>query len=394
MTIFKKFFLLLPLLMLLFSPHATWGAGISVGIDDGWIWQIAVLPPEKGWESDSGRSALGALRYAELQVRDSHEGVAGRDIHFLKEPPLTEENVGSRLEDWRRRGLCAVISLGGEEDVRLLRPLLKEEGPVLVTAFGEEEDIAPEGAPYPMIFALDLYKDFRMAAFTEFAKISLDQGATLAILGDRYDPFLDRFARNLGDMLSAAGFNADHFWIPGAGPDSFRMIEDEAISGGSSVLVSCAGSMVVREIWRAVRQKSSAFEIWYGGGLNRALLSFDGVCVADQNAPLEEDGALVHLGREIWKHTRIPARDRGMAGRTYGVCRWLFEGLKKAGSNAPEKLAETMKEIAGIPLGSLELSINAATHRPGAREVAILKIQGRKLKGAAFFHVAGPEFMP
>ncbi len=127
-----------------------------------------------------------------------------------------------------------------------------------------KEAASPRGVPLPMMFALDLYRDFRIVAFAEYAR-SLDRRNGVAILGDRFDPSLERFARNLGDMLSSSGLSVTHFWLAGAGPDSFRMIEDEAISDGVSVLVSWAGSMVVRDIWRAVRRKEGAFRIWYGG---------------------------------------------------------------------------------------------------------------------------------
>lgn len=394
MKIFRYAFLALLPALLLFPARLYGGPGVSIGVDDGWVWQVAVLPPPGGWDSDTGKSAMAAVRYAEQKVKDSPGGVAGRDIHFLQEPPLTDENVRARLEDWRKNGIPAVISLGGEDDGRLLEPLLDYRGPVFVTAFGEEEEIAAGGAPHPMMFALDLYKDFRMAAFTQYAVMTLEKGSTLAILGDRFDPYLDRFARNLGDMLSAAGFSADHYWLPGAGPDSFRMIESEAVSGRASVMVSCAGSMVVREIWRAVRKKENAFGLWYGGVPVQSLLSFNGVHVADQDAPLDRDGAFIRLGREIWEKTRVTARDRKTAGRAYAVCSWVFDGLGKAGSRDPVKLSRAMETAGGIPFGSLELSINAATHRPRFRDVAILEARDRNFNGVAFFQVAGPEYLP
>jgi hypothetical protein len=226
---------------------------------------VAVLPPPGGWETESGISALGAVRYAEWKVKDSPDGVAGRDIRFLKEPPLSEENAEERVTRWRENGVAAVLSLGGADDVSLLRPLLGRSGPVFLSAYGEGSGITEGGVPLPMMFALDLYRDFRIVAFAEYAKRSLDRRNGVAILGDRFDPSLERFARNLGDMLSSSGLSVTHFWLAGAGPDSFRMIEDEAISDGVSVLVSWAGSMVVRDIWRAVRRKEGAFRIWYGG---------------------------------------------------------------------------------------------------------------------------------
>ena len=159
-------------------------------------------------------------------------------------------------------------------------------------------------------------------------------------------------------------------------------------------MVSCAGSMVVREIWRAVRKKENAFGLWYGGVPVQSLLSFNGVHVADQDAPLDRDGAFIRLGREIWEKTRVTARDRKTAGRAYAVCSWVFDGLGKAGSRDPVKLSRAMETAGGIPFGSLELSINAATHRPRFRDVAILEARDRNFNGVAFFQVAGPEYLP
>ncbi len=390
----RKKIILLLLLPFFFCPRPGFAEDLSIGVEDGWIWQVAVLPPPGGWETESGISALGAVRYAEWKVKDSPDGVAGRDIRFLKEPPLSEENAEERVTRWRENGVAAVLSLGGADDVSLLRPLLGRSGPVFLSAYGEGSGITEGGVPLPMMFALDLYRDFRIVAFAEYAKRSLDRRNGVAILGDRFDPSLERFARNLGDMLSSSGLSVTHFWLAGAGPDSFRMIEDEAISDGVSVLVSWAGSMVVRDIWRAVRRKEGAFRIWYGGEPGRILLSFNGVLAADQEVPLERDRSFVTLGREIWRRTRAVVRDASAAGRAYAACGWIFEGFRRAGSPEPELLAKAMESAADFALGSFPLTVNPATHRPFAREVAILEVKDRAFRPIDFFTVTGPGYLP
>lgn len=389
----KRIFLLLVLPFLLF-PRPVFAGDLAIGVEDGWIWQVAVLPPPEGWESERGKSALGAVRYAEWKVKDSADGVAGRDIRFLKEEPLSRGDAEERVARWRENGIAAVLSLGGTEDVSVLRPLLGRSGPVFLSAYGEGSDIGEGGVPLPMMFALDLYRDFRIAAFAEYAKRTLGPASGVAILGDRFDPSLERFARNLGDMLSSSGYSVSHFWLPGAGPDSFRMIEAEAISEGASVLVSWAGSMVVRDIWRAVRRKEGAFRIWYGGEPGRILLSFNGIIAADQNVPLVRDRTFVTLGREIWRRTRTVVKDESAAGRAYAACDWIFEGFRRAGSKDPGPLARAMESVSGIALGSSTLSVNPATHRPFAREAAILEVDNRAFRLVDFFQVTGPEYLP
>jgi len=389
----KKIVLLLVLPFFLF-PRPVSAGDLAVGVEDGWIWQVAVLPPPGGWETERGISALGAVRYAEWKVKDSADGVAGRDIRFLKELPLSADDAEERVARWRKSGVAAVLSLGGTEDISLLRPLLGRSGPVFLSAYGEGREIGEGGVPLPMLFALDLYRDFRMAAFEEYAKRSLNRGTGVAILGDRFDPSLERFARNLGDMLSSSGLSVSHFWLPGAGPDSFRMIEAEAISEGASVLVSCAGSMVVREIWRAVRGKENAFRIWYGGEPGQFLLSFDGVLAADQEVPLGRDRSFVTLAREIWRRTRAVIRDASAAARAYAACEWIFAGLRNAGSPEPGPLAKAMESASGFSLGSFALSVNPATHRPFAREIAILEVKDRAFRPIVFFTVTGPGYLP
>lgn len=390
---FKRIFLLLVLLFFLF-PRPVHAGDLAIGVEDGWIWQVAVLPPPDGWESERGKSSLGAVRYAEWKVKDSADGVAGRDIRFLKEPPLSRDNAEERVARWRENGIAAVLSLGGSEDISLLRPLLGRSGPVFLSAYGEGSDIGEGGVPLPMMFALDLYRDFRIAAFAEYARRSLDRGTGVAILGDRFDPSLERFARNLGDMLSSSGYPVSHFWLPGAGPDSFRMIESEAISEGASVLVSWVGSMVVRDVWRAVRRKEGAFRIWYGGEPRPLLLSFNGIIAADQDVPLGRDRAFVTLGREIWRRTRTVVKDESSAGRAYAACGWIFEGFRRAGSKDPVPLAKAMESVSGIALGSSTFSVNPATHRPFARETAILEVENRAFRPVDFFQVTDPGYLP
>jgi hypothetical protein len=368
---------------------------LVVGLEDGWIWQVALLPPEEGWESEAGISALGAVRLAEWKVKDSADGVSGRDIRFHKEPEVTVETAAGRVADWRKRNVSAVLSFGGGREISILRPHLAGAGPVFLSSFGENGNIQDgSGLPDRMLFALDLFRDFRITAFAEYASRILPEESVVAILGDKLDPSLERFSRNLGDFLFSGGFQTAHFWIPGGGMDSFRMIEAETVSSGARVLISWAGSMVVRDIWRGMRHRKGAFEIWYGGEPQPLLRSFDGVVTADQDFPVRTDRTFITLGREIWRRNKTTVRDPGMAGRAYTSCSWLFEAFRLAGTSDPVLLAEAMKRVEGLAFGSQTLSINPATHRPYERSVAFMSVQGREFHPLTVFPVRGPDFLP
>lgn len=389
MTILKKLFLLLLPVLLLVAPAEGEG-DLKVGVEDGWIWQVAVLPPSEGWESDEGKSALGAIRYAEWKVKDSAEGVAGRDIRFLKEEPLTAENASDRVALWRKNKISAVLSLGGAYDLELLCPLAGVAGPVVLSSWGEEEDICSDGVPLPMVFALDLARDFRVAAFREFGHRSLSPGTAVAILGDNFDPVLSGFANDLGDGLASLGLRAAHFWLSGSGQDSFRMIESEVIAEGAPVLVTWVGSMVVREIWQAVKRRNDAFTIWYGGKPKKLLLSFDGVMAADQEVPLSQDGSLQSLAREIWANNKTVVKDKSAAARAYSACQWIFQGFQGAESPDPPHLAKALEKASNFPLGAASLAANPDTHRPFIRDVAILEVKSRSFRPVSFFPVYSP----
>ena len=383
------------LLFLSVVPAFSAPRDLIVGVEDGWIWQVALLPPEEGWESDAGRSALGAVRYAERKVKESPDGVSGRDIRFHQEGALDEVSAAARVEDWRKRGISAVLSFGRGREVASLRPFLGDAGPVFLSAFGEEANIYNgEGVPDRMLFALDLFRDFRITAFAAYAETLFPSGSVLAILGDKLDPALERYSRNLGDMFFDKGFLVAHFWIPGGGMDSFRMIESEAIASDAKALVSWAGSMVVRDVWRGTRRKSGAFEIWYGGAPQPILLSFNGIVTADQEYPVRIDPALKSLGREIWRRHNITVKDTAIAGRAYAACQWLFDAFQRAGSPVPAALAGTMPLAEGLVFGSQTLSINPATHRPAERAVAFMIVEGREFHPVDTLLVRGPDYLP
>jgi len=390
-----KFIALLPALLFILASPAYSSLGLTVGLEDGWVWQVVLLPPEDGWESDSGSSALAAVRLAEWRVMDSADGVCGRDIRFHQEPAVDAKTATERVADWRKRGISAVISFSQGDDIITLRPHLSGGGPLLLSAFGEEAGFLDEkGVPETMIFALDMFRDFRISAFSAYASYTLPAGSVVAILADRLDPMLERCSRNLGDMLSDSEFTVESYWISGGGTDSFRMVESEAISSGARVMVTWAGSMAIRDIWRATRRRADGFEIWYGSAPHRLLLSFDGVIVADQDHPVKTDDSLNSLRREIRERFNIVVKNNDIAGRAYAACEWLLDAFQRAGSPVPSVLAGVMPEVSGLSLGSQELRIDPATHRPAERRVTFMTVSEKLFHPVKSLVVKGQEYLP
>ena len=362
-----------------------------MGVEDGWIWQIVLLPPPGGWESDSGISALGAVRHEEELLAKSAGGAGGRDVHFLKEEALTYDNVLSRLSEWREKKIAAVLSFGDGEEAALLSPHLGASGPVFLSALGERIDLRGAKGPAPLMFALDLYQDFRVAALAHYAGKTLSPGDPISIIGDRLDPILEENARNLAGKLEEKKFSPNTYWIGGAGIDSFDMIHSEAMASGAKVVVSLAGTMVVRDLWLNSRRKGCSFSLWYFGMPRNFLRAFDGVLSVDQNFPLTQDRSFITLGREIRKTQKVIVRDEPMAGRAAACSSWLFQALADARSADPRSLSLAMENVKGVKLGSRKLLIDPTAHRPKEREVAFLTVQKGNFHPLLFLSIRGKK---
>ncbi len=62
-------------------------------LQEGWLWQILVYPPEAGWESEEGHSIKSALEYIAKEVNELHYGVQNHDIRFLYQPRILREDI-------------------------------------------------------------------------------------------------------------------------------------------------------------------------------------------------------------------------------------------------------------------------------------------------------------
>ncbi|HHV52971.1 MAG TPA: hypothetical protein GXX52_05750, partial [Synergistaceae bacterium] len=98
----------------------------------GWSFPVVVLPPESGWEGDEGKSAWLALKVVMEEANTTRDGVAGRDVLFLKSQMPTPKGAPAAVDEWRKNGVKVVISLADSEmDKLLISAVAADDMPLL-----------------------------------------------------------------------------------------------------------------------------------------------------------------------------------------------------------------------------------------------------------------------
>ncbi|MBR0034262.1 MAG: hypothetical protein IJP54_01175, partial [Synergistaceae bacterium] len=49
-----------------------------------WVWNVLVIPPSGGWETEPGKSISTALAWCERENSESSSGVGGHDVRFIR----------------------------------------------------------------------------------------------------------------------------------------------------------------------------------------------------------------------------------------------------------------------------------------------------------------------
>jgi hypothetical protein len=360
------------------------GCAAAKGIDpvgEGWMWQIAVIPPSEGWNSPQGESVWMALAFAAGEVNESHGGVNGHDVRFFQVTlPEREDlplDLPGMLREWKTRRVIAVLSFADDETNLSLMPLLRVEEMPLLLAWGEWISLRDgDGQPEPFVFALSLFRRFRMISLVEELRRTVPQGTGIVLVADRLDPVLAASSALLTRLLQDRGFVPLPVWIAGAGDRDVRFRLREAENAGGEILVSLLDVMGTLDLWRQIKETGSPLAIWYGGSMSPLLADRKGLVLSDQDELLLRDPSLRGFRLRIWDVLRVHVADAALAARAYALARWFFSGLRETPPSDIARLPEKLGNATGIPFGEEILSIDPATHRPRERRVAVWESDG------------------
>ena len=64
-----------------------------------WEWNVLVIPPSGGWETEPGKSISTALTWCEREISESSSGIGGHDVKFVR------AEVSGDVESFRTLGL-------------------------------------------------------------------------------------------------------------------------------------------------------------------------------------------------------------------------------------------------------------------------------------------------
>ncbi|MCL1941499.1 MAG: hypothetical protein FWG09_06105, partial [Synergistaceae bacterium] len=376
----KLLFLFLLLFFTVHCPLITVHCSHAASSDE-WTWKIFVIPPDAGWDSDEGRSVKATLTWFEKDVNNDPNGLLDHDVSFVyMEDPITENTIVRDASAIVNSKCIAALNFASDEVNRMLIPLLGyAKMPVLLSG-GEEVWLLDGELPYPYVFALQLYRDYRTAALAEYAKKIFVPSTNdrIVIAASRYSLNEEREARICEDILSGMTLPAISFWTDSSTFNTYRLLEAEIRSESARILFCYIGSMATREIWRAsVRGIESQFQIWYPGTPNELFASYSGIIFADQSMKDLEEGIFINIKRKLWVSRAIDVKSEAAAGNAYALASWLFEAVKKGKRADSDVLVYSLANTEDIPFGNQTLDISSRTHRPETRRVYIMRVAGR-----------------
>jgi hypothetical protein len=348
----------------------------AVASDD-WTLKIFVIPPDAGWDSDEGRSIIATLTWFEKDINQDPNGLLDNDILFIyMDNPVTEETIVSDASTIINSNCIAALNFASDEINRQLVPLLGYGKIPVLLSHGEETWLMDGALPYPYVFALSLYRDYRTVALVEYAKKVFTPSINncIAIVGSRFSLNEEKEAMICEDLFSPMSWPVVSFWTDSSTFNTFSTLESEIKSESAGILFCYVGSMATREIWRGVRGLESQFQIWYPGSPTELFNSYSGVVFADQSMKDIEEGVFISLKRKLWVTKAIDVKSEDAAGNAYALVSWLFEAIKKGKRMDPDVLIYFLANAENIPFGNQTLNISEKTHRPEFRSIYILRV--------------------
>ena len=255
----------------------------------------------------------------------------------------------------------------------------------LMLAGGESVLIDMGSRPITNIFALDMYRDYRCQAFTEYAKRIFTREKRIALAASRFTVNQEREAKISYALLDNAGFMPMPYWTDASARDSYYMMSEEIESyegEEAGVVLSFMGSMGAREIWRNFMRIRTSWRLWNVSEPDEMYLSCRGMIFADQNILLGTLGGFVETRRMLWRTRAMQVSDPVAAGRAVALYEWFkraVDVMPQPVDNMPRmQLLQNLGRVRGIPFGNQELDISPGLHRPSARNVYIVEIRDRE----------------
>ena len=371
--------------------------------DHSWVWNVLVVPPSTGWETEPGKSIKTALEWCEIEIAESSFGVGGHDLKFIfMNTPESSDSPASDLRFEFDSHSVAVMSFANshEFDKILVSRLAGRDIPLLLSG-GENVLIDRNGRPIQNVFALDLYRDYRCPAFVKYATEIFNKEKRIALAAARFTINQEREAKICYNMLDHEGFMPMPYWADASVRDTYYMLSEEIESyegEKAGVVISFMGSMGAREIWRNFMRIRTSWQLWNCAEPEKIYLSCRGMIFADQNIALNSQGNFIETKRNLWRTKAKQVSDSVAAGRAIALCEWF----KKAVAMMPQPVDEmprnillnNLARVQNIPFGNQKLDINPALHRPDSRNVFIVEVREHEFQYKDTVNVRGLVYVP
>ena len=348
-----------------------------------WVWNVLAVPPQGGWNNEPGKSIKTALTWCEREISESSNGIGGHDVKFVFLSESGDILPRTSLNDPHTAAVMS-FALSQELDSSLVSRLAGSSMPLMI-AGGENVLIDSGGRPASNIFALDMYRDYRCPAFTEYAKRIFPREKRIALAASRFTVNQEREAKICYSLLDNEGFMPMPYWTDASARDSYYMMSEEIESfegEEAGVVISFMGSMGAREIWRNFMRLRTSWRLWNAAEPDELYLSCRGMVFADQNVLLSTLGGFIETRRMLWRTRAMQVSDSVAAGRAVA----LYEWFKRAVDVMPQPvddmprgvLLRNLAAVKAIPFGNQVLNISPALHRPSARNVFIVEVRDRE----------------
>ena len=385
----KIFALTVIILCLIISSQRAFSLQLADDKVHDWVWNVLVVPPSGGWESEPGKSVKTAFTWCEREISESSSGIGGHDVRFVLLPeswdvlPESSLSLSISINDPHTVAIMS-LALSQESDRALVSRFSGANVPLMI-AGGENVLIDRGGRPAVNVFALDMYRDYRCAAFTEYAKRIFNRDKRIALAASRFTVNQEREAKICYTLLENAGFIPMPYWTDASARDSYYMMSEEIESfegEKAGVVMSFMGSMGAREIWRNFMRLRTSWRLWNVSEPDELYLSCRGMIFADQNILLSTLGGFVETRRMLWRTRAMQVSDPVAAGRAIALYEWFkraVELMPQPVNDMPRALLlQNMARVQAIPFGNQLLNISPGLHRPSARDVFIVEIRDRE----------------